>query len=98
MGSILYGSAQEPITLDDETLAYVKTIAVMKLRRNESFLLSWQPAGSGRASVWLHPAISLQFRFEHPELPQLDRDRLERLMQQTNQTGDLHVPSEEPIG
>lgn len=89
MGSIIYGSAAQTIEIDDEALSYVKTVAVLKLRRNESFTISWDRPEHGRMSVWVHPSISLLFEFDKPASTSLDRTRLERLMVEVNATGDL---------
>ncbi|MGG7507492.1 hypothetical protein [Plantibacter sp. YIM 135249] len=93
MGTITYGSANQTVSLDDDVLAHIKAVAVMKLRRNESFTISWTrtPPHTGRVSIWVHPSISLQFEFESAERTELDRGLLEELMQHANQTGDLRV-------
>lgn len=97
MGQIVYGSGVRTIPVDDVTLAYVKTIAVMKLRRNEAFTITLQTSASaGPLSVWVHPSIGLQFLFDEDARVELDRTRLEALMQAANRTGDLRAdPIEE---
>lgn len=92
MGQIVYGSGVRTIPVDDVTLAYVKTIAVMKLRRNEAFTITLQTSQSaGPLSVWVHPSIGLQFLFDEDTRVSLDRTRLEALMQAANRTGDLRA-------
>jgi hypothetical protein len=71
MGHFVYG-ANAKYEFSDRTLAHVKVAAGLKLRRQESFYLSWvKPAseGSGRVTVWLSPSIPVQFQFttQHPE-------------------------------
>lgn len=89
MGSIIYGHDAHAIRIDDEVLCYIKTVVLLKLRRNESFTISYDRAGQGRASIWVHPATCLQFSFDQPASAPLDRDRLARLMRDVNATGDL---------
>lgn len=100
MGTIVYGSGSRRITMDDRVLAHVKSVIVMKLRRNESFTVSWsreEAEGGGRTSIWVHPSIGLQFEFDESERPELNRDWLERLMREANASGDLRiVPEIEP--
>ncbi|SDR82135.1 DUF7882 family protein [Microterricola viridarii] len=75
MGSLVYGAGTK-YEMDDRTLAHVKIAVGGKLRRQESFYLSWvipSSAGSGRVSIWLSPAIPLQFHFSTPTAPQLNR-------------------------
>lgn len=99
MGKLIYGSSSRELELDDRTLAHVKSIAVMKLRRNESFTISWQrnpDTGGGRVSIWVHPSISLQFEFDEEVRPELNRTWLEAMMQDANKTGDLRIGHEVP--
>lgn len=82
MGSLYYGDAQTPIQIDDRALAHLKVVIATKLRRNESFTLSWRhPEGDapGRSTLWLHPSIPLRFVFQEPESPELSRKWIEDL-------------------
>lgn len=82
MGTLYYGSARTPITIDDRLLAHLKVVITSKLRRNESFLLSWdEPVdrGSGRASVFIHPMCDLIYRFDGSRHPDLDQQQLETM-------------------
>lgn len=65
MGELIYG-AETSYPMEDRTLSHVKAAVGGKLRRQESFYLSWvvpAASGSGRVSLWLSPAIPLQFHF-----------------------------------
>lgn len=98
MGAIVYGSERR-IHLDDRTLAHVRSIVVMKLRRQESFTLSCPqvPGVPGsRVSLWIHPSIPLQFEFETSEHHQLNRVWLNSIMVSSNASGDLSL-DDEPI-
>ena len=74
MGFLTYGGNQE-YEFDDRTLAHLKVTIAMKLRRQESFLMSWvnpPERGGGRISIWLAPQIPLAFRFLGSRAPELN--------------------------
>lgn len=104
MGTLYYGDSGTPIGIEDRALAHVKVAVVTKLRRGESFTLSWphtddQPRG--RSTLWLHPSIPLRFVFDEPEAPELSREWIEELMRSANSTGGIRLVPEhiddEPI-
>ncbi|WP_091233073.1 hypothetical protein [Microbacterium sp. 3J1] len=103
MGSLFYG-ASEPIQIDDRALAHLKVVVATKLRRNESFTLSWRhPDGQqqGRSTIWLHPSIPLRFVFQESETPELSRRWIEELAHSANSSGgitliDEHLELAEP--
>lgn len=104
VGTLYYGDSGTPIGIEDRALAHVKVAVVTKLRRGESFTLSWQHTDDqprGRSSLWLHPAIPLRFVFDSPEAPELSRDWIEELMRSANSTGGIRLVPEhiddEPI-
>lgn len=75
VGQLTYGPGTV-YEIDDRTLAHVKLALTAKLRRQESFLLSWPiPAehGSGRTSLWIAPWIPLQFQFAGSRQPVINR-------------------------
>ncbi|WP_343923047.1 hypothetical protein [Rhodoglobus aureus] len=81
MGQFVYGAGAK-YDFTDRTLAHVKVAAGLKLRRQESFYLSWvKPAseGSGRVTVWLSPSIPVQFQFKTPHPEDLNRVWLKAL-------------------
>jgi hypothetical protein len=92
VGTLYYGDAGTPIEIDDRALAHLKIAITTKLRRNESFTLSWRHADGqprGRSSLWLHPAIPIRFVFESVEAGELDRDWIEELMRGANSGGGI---------
>lgn len=91
MGRLEYDSIHEPILIEDETLAHIKIVMTTKLRRQESFLLTWLPRDSadGRLAAWIHPSIPLLFAFEAKAMPKIDPERIEHLMRHLNATGEL---------
>lgn len=96
MGSLYYGDSA-PIQIEDRALAHLKVVVATKLRRNESFTLSWtHPEGQpeGRSTIWLHPSIPLRFVFEEPEAPNLSRPWIEALAHSANSSGGITLVGE----
>jgi hypothetical protein len=97
MGSLYYGDTQVPIQVEDRALAHLKVVIATKLRRNESFTLSWRhPEGDapGRSTLWLHPSIPLRFVFDEPETPELSRHWIEELAHSANSSGGITLVEE----
>ena len=81
MGYMVYDSSTQ-ISFDDRVLAHLEVVIVSKLRRKESFALSWRESpenGDGRTTIWIDPSIPLRFRYSGSRPPALDRDWMERL-------------------
>lgn len=94
MGMLFYGGNSVPIEIEDRALAHLKVVIAMKLRRNESFTLSWQhpPADpTGRTTIWLHPSIPLQFVFDDPEPPELSTEWITALANSANTSGGIRL-------
>jgi hypothetical protein len=102
MGTLYYGAARTPVTIDDRTLAHLKVVATSKLRRNESFLVSWdEPAehGSGRGSIFVHPTCDLIYRFDGSRPAELDQEILEAMAAQSMSSRGLIIEaSMYPLG
>lgn len=97
MGTIYYGGSATPVHIEDRALAHLKVVVATKLRRGESFTLSWEhPADQerGRSTLWLHPSIPLRFVFDEPETPELSREWLEELAQTANSSGGISLVAE----
>lgn len=95
MGSLTYDRVI--VEIDDRILAHLQVVIVQKLRRGESFLLSWQDAataGSGRSSIWLNPAIPLYFKYVGGRASMLNRLWLEDLSLSANSAQGLVIVSE----
>ena len=92
MGRLRYDGTSEPINIDDATLAHLKVVISAKLRRNESFMMTWHPVNNAetrRATAWIHPAIPLQLLFNDPNPPAIDPDRIAQMMHTLNASGEL---------
>lgn len=97
VGALYYGDASEPIQVEDRALAHLKVVIATKLRRNESFTLSWRhPDGEvpGRSTIWLHPSIPLRFVFQGAETPDLSRRWIEDLVHSANSSGGITLVEE----
>lgn len=97
MGSLLYDGEDRPIHIDDRALAHLKVVIATKLRRQESFTLSWrhgEDEPGGRSTIWLHPSIPLRFTFDEPEPPELNMRWIEDLMHSANSTGGITLIDE----
>ncbi len=92
MGSLEYNSSRPPIEVDDLTLGHLKIVIGTKLRRNESFMMTWLPESgrlAGRLTTWMHPSIPLIFTFDDAAMPAIDPKRIEHMMERLNARGDL---------
>jgi hypothetical protein len=105
MGTLYYGASETPIDVEDRALAHVKVVIATKLRRSESFTLSWRHADGqppGRSTVWLHPSIPLRFVFDDPEPAELSREWIVDLANSANSSGGIMLIAEhlvsEPVG
>ena len=97
MGTMYYGGSAEPIEVEDRALAHLKFVISAKLRRGESFTVSWRhPADQprGRSTVWLHPSIPLRFVFDDSEPAELSRPWLEELAKSAHSSGGIMLVDE----
>jgi hypothetical protein len=95
MGTLYYDG--KAIDIDDDTLAHLKVAIVQKLRRQEAFTLSWKnPPGEpgGRTTLWMHPAIALQFEFAEAEPPELRMEWIEEILRSANTSGGIQLIAE----
>jgi len=94
MAKLFYGTTPEPITIDDRMLAHVKVVVATKLRRGESFTLSWTHGPDepvGRSTIWLQPSIPLRFVFESEQPETLDQSLLKRMANDANSSRGLSL-------
>lgn len=101
MGSLFYGSTSEPIRIPDIVLAHLQAVTTVRLRRGESFMVSWRvpDAAEGRRStLWMHAAIPLRFVFDVDAEIALDRGVLRHFAQAAHSTAGLLIDVTEPDG
>jgi hypothetical protein len=97
MGHLIYGAGAE-YEIEDRMLAHLKIAILSKLRLQESFLLNWAidaAHGSGRVSLWLSPAIPIQFRFSEKMPPVLNREWLEAMARSAHSSRGMIIMGEE---
>lgn len=100
MGMIYYGADTEPIHVEDRALAHLKVVIATKLRRNESFTLSWNhPEGDapGPSTIWLHPSIPLRFVFDTARPPTLVPEWISAMANSANSSGGITMVTEDML-
>ncbi|MFE7845809.1 hypothetical protein ACFUTX_11535 [Microbacterium sp. NPDC057407] len=98
MGYLYYGDTDQPIEFPDRLLAHLKVVITTKLRRAESFTLSWRhpdDGPAGRSSIWLQESIPLRFVFDQAEPEQLDGSALQDMAQRATSASGLVVTFDE---
>lgn len=98
MGSLTYDGTV--IEFDDRLLAHLQIVIINKLRRHESFAMSWRDSaavGDGRSAIWLDPSIPLYFKFDGSRVPSIDREWIERLADSAASSTGLLVIDEQGI-
>lgn len=96
MGKLHY--AGETITIEDRVLAHLQIVMVNRLRRRESFTVSWLNAlslGDGRVAIWVDPAIPLRFSFSGSRLPSINPDWIAALERSASSSTGLIVLGED---
>lgn len=94
MGKLYYGSESTPAVIPDRLLAHIKVVATTKLRRGESFTLSWRHTGDepgGKTSLWMQPAIPLRFVFDSAEPDEIDPKYLKELAESAYSNAGLVI-------
>jgi len=96
MAMLIYGPSSTEIPLEDRALSHLKAVMLAKLRRNESFAFTWDDESGARSTVWIHPAIPLQFKHDEGQPPGLNKTWIDYLMQSANTTAGLRLVPEPP--
>jgi len=94
MGSLFYGNDTHAIDIPDRVLAHLKVIIATKLRRGESFTISWkhqEDVPGGRTTLWMHASIPVRFTFDCAEPDSLDPGILQQLANEAGRSGGLTV-------
>jgi hypothetical protein len=95
MGTISYDGLI--VHVDDRTLTHLQIVIVNKLRRGDTFLMSWKDAldaGSGRSSIWLHPYVLVHFKFDGSRVPSINEEWLSALAESADSSRGLVVTAE----
>lgn len=93
MGQLFYGTTSKSIQIPDRLLSHLKVVATTKLRRSESFTLSWAHVDGtpGRSTIWLQPAIPMRFVFDSAEPEALNPRVLKDMADMANSSAGLVV-------
>lgn len=95
MGTLRYDG--QWVEFDDELLTHLQVVIVGKLRRGESFLMTWRDSaerGDGRSSIWLHPSHSLTFHLS--DAAPIDEAWVQQLTRSANSPEGLVVTRRSP--
>ena len=94
MGHLYYGNLPDPIEFPDRLLAHLKVVIATKLRRHESFTMSWRNAADdegGGSTLWIEPSIPLRFVFGSAAPEPLHAPTLSELANRASSTAGLTV-------
>ncbi len=100
MGTLHYEGSATPIHIEDHALAHLKVVITTKLRRSESFTVTWRHPDDrdpGRSTIWLHPSMSLRFVFHDPEPVKLNQQWLAELARSANSSAGITLVREHLI-
>ncbi|MDD7928866.1 DUF7882 family protein [Microbacterium thalli] len=96
MGQLHYGNSDTRIEIPDRLLAHLKVVIATKLRRNESFMMSWTNDES-RSSIWLQPSIPLRFVFDTADMEVLNPQAVRDMANAATSSAGLIVALDEEI-
>ncbi|GAA1836907.1 ATP-dependent DNA ligase [Agromyces salentinus] len=100
MGSLQYDGVL--VEFEDRLLAHLQIVIVQKIRRGESFLMSWRDSvetGNGHSAIWIHPAQNLYFKFSGGRHPSINEVWVTELLESANSSRGMLVTREpEPGG
>ncbi|HEX4401794.1 MAG TPA: ATP-dependent DNA ligase [Galbitalea sp.] len=83
--------------MDDRALTHLQIVIVNKLRKGESFVMSWKDSpdvGDGRSAVWMHPHMLLYFKFDGGRVPAINEEWLAELAESADSSRGLVVTAE----
>lgn len=92
-----YGPQETEYSFDARLLLHLRLAIIAKLRRNESFTLTWEvPArdGSGRVVLWIHPSIPIKFTFPSSPVEAYNRQWVEDLLASAHSTAGMTLAPE----
>jgi hypothetical protein len=102
VGTFTYGPAALQTSFDDRVLAHLRAVMIAKLKRAECFLFTWTDDSgpvSTETSLWIHPAVGIQFELPVAAAQSLNREWLLVLDRSANSSFGLTVrpePTEQP--
>ena len=98
MGKLHYGI--HSFDMEDRLLAHLQLIIGVKLRRGESFFMSWRApdsSGEGRRSVWIDNGVSIYVEYSGGREPKLNFAWAEKLADSAGKGGGLIIMAEDVL-
>ena len=93
MAVLNYGGAEYEFS--DRMLAHLQVVITNKLRRRESFALSWmRDDDGGREAIWIDNGLPIRFHYDDGAIAPLNREWLEVLLDGTHRPNGLLVTPE----
>lgn len=96
MGKFIYDSSIK-VEFEDRLLAHLQAVIMAKVRRGEGFSFTWKDdisIGGGRTTVYIHPGVSLVFKYHGSRTPQLNQAWLHALTFNANSGRGLYIAPE----
>jgi hypothetical protein len=84
---------------EDRLLAHLQIVIGAKLRRGEGFYFSWRDdgrVGNGRTTIWIHPAVSLRYKYYGGRMPRINPAWIRDLSISANSASGLQLVPEPP--
>ncbi|WP_449278845.1 DUF7882 family protein [Leucobacter sp. GX24907] len=97
MGTLIYNDTLR-LRIDDRTLEHLRFVVFEKLRKKESFALTWVDCKSSKqaasTSIWISSEIPIGFQLSGESEAELSREQLETLMKMSYSNRGLIIRSE----
>ncbi|MDI9890433.1 DUF7882 family protein [Microbacterium sp. IEGM 1404] len=93
MGKFIY-DGNIKVDFEDRLLAHLQAVIMAKVRRGESFPFTWKDdisIGGGRTTAYIHPNVSMVFKYHGSRNPQLSSTWLHALTYNANSGRGLYV-------
>ncbi|MCU1479416.1 MAG: ATP-dependent ligase [Subtercola sp.] len=97
LATLIYGNDSTVTAFDARALLHLQLVIGAKLRRKESFFLSWTQKdvlGRPSTSLWLDCAIPLQFDYPHGRPESVNRAWIDALTKSANGGSGLFLVEE----
>ena len=96
MGKFTYDGIVK-VDFEDRLLAHLQLVIGAKMRRGESFHFTWKDdtsIGDGRTTVWIHPRVSIVYKFYGSRKPTINRAWVDALLYTANTPVGLYIVPE----
>jgi hypothetical protein len=96
MGKFTYDGIVK-VDFEDRLLAHLQLVIGAKMRRGESFHFTWKDdtsIGDGRTTVWIHPRVSIVYKFYGSRKPAINRAWVDALLYTANTPVGLYIVPE----